>query len=108
MLTYDAALRLFDAGEFGALAKTSVEMTAATPLSLRLLVAHALVRSGDARRALEWVAPGQDRPSPLLLQARAQVVTGLALRAQGFSADASRHLQAAVRTAENVDDTSEL
>ena len=66
MLTYDAALRLFEAGEFGTLAETWAQLTQATPESVRLLVAHAMVRAGDAPRALEWAANWQGRPSAVL------------------------------------------
>src|SRR4029453_17390997 len=108
MLTYDAALRLFEAGEFGTLAKNSAHLTHATPESVRLLVAHAMVRAGDAPRVLEWAANWQDRPSALVLGARGRVVPGLALRALGSSQEASRQLQAAVRFAQDADDPSEV
>src|SRR5688500_1718863 len=108
MLTYDAALRLFEAGEFGTLAKAWAQVTPTTPQSVRVLVAHALARVGDAPRALEWVAGAPDRPSSPLLKARASIVTGLALRAQGSSTEASKHLNAAVRLAQEAEDAFEL
>src|SRR5687767_3906676 len=108
MLTYDAALRLFEAGEFGSLARVSAQLAPGTPEAIRLLVAQALVRTGDAPRALELVATGQGRLSVPLSQARSSLVTGLALRALGSSAEASSHLKAAVRFAQDADDAFEL
>src|SRR5262245_17888501 len=108
MFTHDAALRLFEAGEFGTLAKMSAQLDAKAPEPVRLLVAHALARSGDPRRALEWAAAGQGRVSSPLSQAQANVVAGLALRAQGASIEASKHLQTAVRLAQDAGDASEL
>ena len=71
MFTHDAALRLFEAGEFGTLAKISTQLNATAPGSVRLLVAHALARSGDPHRALEWAAASQGLVSSLLWQAQA-------------------------------------
>jgi DNA-binding NtrC family response regulator/tetratricopeptide (TPR) repeat protein len=111
-LTYEAAQKLVDSGEFGELRKHAERLLDARPTlepRLRVLIAHALVHTGEGQRALSLL-------STVDLESRAghwsrwrgHLVMGLAKRAVGSMTAALSDLQRAVHLAQESGTLEEI
>lgn len=111
-LTYEAAQKLVDSGEFGELRKHAERLLDARPTlepRLRLLIAHAFVHTGEGQRALSLL-------STMDLESRAghwsrwrgHLVMGLAKRAVGSMTAALSDFQRAVHLAQESGTLEEI
>ena len=101
-LSYDAALQLFQSGEYGAIA-TSVapghQLRSQADSRLKILVAHSLARVGRPTEAKDLIGADTSHLPSAGLQSAAHIALGLAYRSLGELDRAITHLHFAVRLA---------